>query len=80
MTFARAPWYPAYASSVAAWGLTPLSDQQLAGLVMWVPASFAYLVAALIILRRWLRDSEGDVVRQERAAVHLLTITAGNVQ
>jgi putative membrane protein len=81
MTFARTPWYPSYASGASAWGLTPLGDQQLAGLIMWIPASFAYLIAALIILRRWLRDSETDVVRQERAAVRLFTtITAGNVQ
>jgi putative membrane protein len=80
MTFSRTPWYPSYASRAADWGLTPMADQQLAGLIMWVPASLAYLVAALIILRRWLRDSEVDVVRQERAAVRLLTISAGNVQ
>jgi putative membrane protein len=69
MTFARTPWYPDYAGSAAAWGLTPLEDQQLAGLVMWVPASFAYLVAALIVLRRWLANSDWSVSRDERAAV-----------
>jgi cytochrome c oxidase assembly factor CtaG len=66
MTFARQPWYPDYASSAAAWGLTPMGDQQLAGLVMWVPASFAYLVAALVTMRRWMNDSEEAVAASER--------------
>jgi cytochrome c oxidase assembly factor CtaG len=68
MSFARAPWYPDYASRVAAWGLSPLSDQQLGGLIMWIPASAAYLVAALSTAHRWLRDSELEVTQRERAA------------
>jgi len=63
ITFARSPWYPAYVAPAAGWG--PLEDQQLAGLVMWIPAGLAYLVAALVIVRRWLSESEGSVVRAE---------------
>jgi len=69
MTFARQPWYPIYESTVAQWGLTPLGDQQLGGLIMWVPASAAYLVAALLVMRRWLRHSEWTVAAAERAMV-----------
>jgi putative membrane protein len=57
ITFSGAPWYPAYGST-AAWGLTPLEDQQLAGLVMWMPGGIAYLVAALALTARWLGDAE----------------------
>jgi cytochrome c oxidase assembly factor CtaG len=67
MTFSRTVWYPAYANNAAAWGLTPISDQQLAGLIMWIPASVAYLIAALTIMQRWLRESESTVVGRERA-------------
>lgn len=66
MAFARAPWYPTYASGATAWGFTPMADQQLAGLIMWIPASVAYLIAALAIMRHWLRDSEWSVSEQER--------------
>jgi putative membrane protein len=69
MTFARAPWYPAYASTAQLWSLTPAEDQQLAGLIMWIPASVAYLVAALLILRRWLASSEVSVARDEAIEV-----------
>ena len=34
-------WYPGNASAGDLWGLSPLEDQQLAGLVMWVPAGLS---------------------------------------
>lgn len=51
LTFAGDALYqPHYVTSFA-WGYTPLEDQQLAGLIMWAPASALYLGAALI--RGW---------------------------
>jgi len=47
LTFAPTPWYLAYAHTTAAWGLTSLEDQQLGGLIMWIPAGGFYLLAAL---------------------------------
>jgi len=47
LTFSPTPWYPVFTGGVAAWGLTPLEDQQLAGLIMWVPMGAIYLVAGL---------------------------------
>ena len=38
IVFAPRPLYVVHFASTAAWGLTPLADQQLAGLLMWVPA------------------------------------------
>lgn len=67
MSFSRIVWYPAYGDRAAAWGLTALSDQQLAGLIMWIPASVAYLIAALLLIRLWLRESEWAVARAERS-------------
>jgi cytochrome c oxidase assembly factor CtaG len=67
MTFARRPWYPEYANRAAAWGLTPLADQQLAGMIMWIPAGVVYMVAALLVMRRWLGESEWAVAQGERA-------------
>jgi len=61
LTFSRTLWYPAYGSAAAVWGLTALEDQQLAGLVMWVPASVGYLGAALLLFSAWLRASEARV-------------------
>lgn len=61
LTVSPRPWYPAYASAGAAWGLTPLQDQQLAGLIMWVPASVIFLAVGLALLASWIRESERRV-------------------
>jgi putative membrane protein len=54
LALASTPWYPAYFAPAAALGADPLQDQQLGGLVMWVPAGFAYVAAALSIIGRML--------------------------
>jgi putative membrane protein len=50
ITFARHPWYWSYFGTTKAWGLTPLEDQQLAGLIMWIPAGLIYLAALIPLL------------------------------
>lgn len=47
-------WYPLYAGPSTTLGFDPLQDQQMGGLVMWVPGGLAYLVGALVIAARWL--------------------------
>lgn len=47
ITFASFPLYPPHYVSTQAWGLAPIEDQQLAGLIMWAPAALFYLAAAL---------------------------------
>lgn len=59
LTVSPQTWYHAHAA--ARWGLTPLEDQQIAGLVMWVPASFLYLAAALRAGLNLLREPEGTL-------------------
>jgi putative membrane protein len=54
LTLAPTPWYPSYATATGALGLDPVEDQQLGGLVMWVPGSLAYLVAGLAVMARLL--------------------------
>lgn len=47
ITFAGTPLYVPHLATTTAWGLAPLEDQQLAGLIMWAPAAALYLGAAL---------------------------------
>ena len=54
LTFAESLWYPAYAATTGPWGLSPLSDQQLAGLIMWIPGGAVYLAVGLSVIGRWL--------------------------
>lgn len=51
LTFAPHPWYSHYTGSAS---LTALEDQQLGGLVMWVPGGLSYLAAGLAIVGSWL--------------------------
>jgi putative membrane protein len=48
------PWYFAYADRTIAGGLTPLEDQQLAGLIMWMPACLIFPAASATLFASWL--------------------------
>lgn len=52
LTFASSPLYAAHAVAPLVWGLTPLEDQVLGGLIMWAPAGIPYAIAAVLIARR----------------------------
>lgn len=67
ITFAARPWYPVYAPYTAAWGLTPLEDQQLAGLIMWIPAGAIYFLAAAALFVAMLAAAERRARRREAA-------------
>src|SRR5690606_7409224 len=58
LTFANTLIYPAYRATAPDWALTPLEDQQLGGLIMWIPAGLIYVCAAMALLAGWLRDSD----------------------
>ena len=55
ITFASQPLYAPHLASTLSWGISPLEDQQVAGVIMWAPGSIAYLAAAMLIGWRWLR-------------------------
>lgn len=58
MTFAGSVWYPSYEHTTQCWGLTPLEDRQLGGLVMSVPACTIYIVSGLALAGLALSRSE----------------------
>lgn len=59
MTFSTSPWYPAYAAMrLSGVGLDPVTDQRLAGLLMWIPGGLIHGAMAVALLYRWLRQSE----------------------
>ena len=55
MAFATSPWYAGYARlGLAPMGLTPAEDQQVAGLLMWVPGGLVHAAVALVLVRALL--------------------------
>lgn len=77
LMFAHSPWYPAHGAGARAWGVTLLGDQQLAGLIMWIPAGFIYVGAAALLFLEWMRADERlsntapRAARARRAALRL---------
>jgi putative membrane protein len=67
LTFAPTPWYAR--NAIGLFGLTALEDQQLGGLVMWVPGGLAYLVACLVIVAAWLSPSFTQAKRAQPSRV-----------
>lgn len=63
ITFASASWYPVHARGAALWGMTPLEDQQLAGLIMWVPAGLVYVVLGAALAAVWVARAAPARVR-----------------
>ena len=59
MALSSSPWYAGYAAmGMTPYGLTPGQDQQMAGLIMWIPGGIVHMGAALVILYRWLTPQE----------------------
>ena len=58
LVFAGQPLFERHAARAHLVGLSPLEDQQLAGLVMWVPGAIPYLLGGLALMSVWLRRSE----------------------
>jgi cytochrome c oxidase assembly factor CtaG len=69
LTVAGSVWYPSYIGLTSSWGLTPLEDQQLGGLIMWIPAGLVYVIAGLALFAGWLREADVRAARRERARV-----------
>jgi putative membrane protein len=59
MAFSVSPWYARYAAlGLDPLGLTPVEDQQVAGLLMWVPGGLIHAGAALMMIHLMLREGE----------------------
>jgi cytochrome c oxidase assembly factor CtaG len=62
MAVAQSPWYAGYARlGMTPLGLTPIEDQQLAGLLMWVPGGVVHAAAALAVVAHVLRPAKREV-------------------
>ena len=73
--------YPWYSSAPRTWGLSPLEDQQLGGLLMWVPGGLGLWIAITAVWLVWARRSghpgAGPVPESARADEPPLTLPGG---
>ena len=59
------PLYAPYLTAPRIWGLTAATDQQLGGLIMWIPGNIAYIVIMSILFIRWMQRQEAKQIAQE---------------
>ena len=60
------PLYAPYIAAPRVWGISAATDQQLGGLIMWVPVSIFYIVIMSILFIRWMLQQEEKQQARER--------------
>ncbi|MBX5451268.1 cytochrome c oxidase assembly protein [Thermogemmatispora sp.] len=62
------PLYAPYLAAPRIWGISPATDQQLGGLIMWVPANILVIVLMSVLFIRWMLAQEQRQIERERLA------------
>ena len=60
ITMADRLLYPAYAIAPRIWGITPTADQQIGGLIMWIPGGIVFYAIITVIFFKWAARGEDD--------------------
>lgn len=66
ITLAPRLLYSPHVATAPAWGFTPLADQQLGGLIMWVPAGAALVLACLLTVAKLLHSADDALTHVPR--------------
>ncbi|MEO6779115.1 MAG: cytochrome c oxidase assembly protein, partial [Gemmatimonadaceae bacterium] len=61
ITMADHVLYPAYASAPRIWQLTPMMDQRVGGLIMWVPGSLVFYAIMTVVFFKWVARGEDSL-------------------
>jgi putative membrane protein len=67
ITFTGRPLYPPHVLTTYAWGLTPLQDQELGGVLMWIPAGLIFAGGFALAFTQALRRAGGRSLGQALA-------------
>jgi cytochrome c oxidase assembly factor CtaG len=51
--------YPYYASAPRLWGITPMQDQMIGALIMWIPGGLFFFAIISVVFYKW-QQVEGD--------------------
>ncbi len=66
LTFAS-PLYAPYIAAPRVWGISAATDQQLGGLIMWIPGNIIFIIIMSALFLRWMQKKEKEQSAQERA-------------
>ncbi len=76
ITLSHRVLYPSQGFDAARWGLDPLADQQLAGLLMWVAGGLLYVIAMSALFVAWLSPESRRRARIRAVAGGVVTTIA----
>ena len=79
LTLGDPGFYPYYTTVPRMWGLDLATDQQIAGLAMWVGGSVIYLLLITIVFFRWAAREEANEGPSLRPAREPVVPSAGHV-
>ena len=65
LTFAP-PLYAPYIAAPRVWGISVATDQQLGGLIMWVPGNIIYIIIMSVLFLRWMQNKDREQAVRER--------------
>ena len=72
IAYADSVLYPAYATAPRVWGISPMQDQLIGGLIMWIPGGLFFFAVISVIFFRWQqRNGDDTVAGAQVAASHL---------
>jgi len=77
LTFARLPLFDVHSTSTWSWGLSPLEDQELGGLIMWIAGGVLLTAYGVLALGLWMHRIS---VRQASATVELESVATRNLR
>jgi cytochrome c oxidase assembly factor CtaG len=80
LAFAEQGFYSYYEAVPRLWGFDVLMDQQLGGLIMWIPGSMMYIIAALILIGRLLSQEDRKPILPEPEGASQQVIIASGVE
>lgn len=68
--------YPHYATNERTWGLSPLADQELGGVIMWTIGDLAFLIGMAVVVWVWVRHEDRRTARLDRRLAADQTLAA----
>jgi cytochrome c oxidase assembly factor CtaG len=80
LSFAEQATYSYYEAVPRLWGIDPLTDQRIGGVIMWIPGSMMFMLAALILAAQFLDDEEGKPVLPEKLWANEETLIAPGME
>ena len=67
LTFTTEPWYGPYVASGGVWGIDPMTDQQIGGLMMWIGGMVSYFIAIAALFVVGMKKDEEDTRKRQLA-------------